>query len=94
MPDMILASKQTMDKLSAEDQQIIFDCAKEAEVWHRDAWEASEAKNAKIAEEKGCTLTTLTDEEVKLFQDAVAPMYDSFLNADQKAIVERVQALG
>ena len=94
MPDMILASKQTMDKLSAEDQQIIFDCAKEAEVWHRYAWEASEAKNAKIAEEKGCTLTTLTDEEVKLFQDAVAPMYDSFLNADQKAIVERVQALG
>ena len=60
MPDMILASKQTMDKLSAEDQQIIFDCAKEAEVWHRDAWEASEAKNAEIAIEKGCTLTTLT----------------------------------
>ena len=47
-----------------------------------------------LAEEKGCTLTTLTDEEVKLFQDAVAPMYDTFLNADQKAIVERVQALG
>ena len=56
--------------------------------------EESEAKNAKIAEEKGCTLTTLTDEELKAFQDAVAPMYDSFLDADQKAIVERVQALG
>ena len=94
MPDMILASKQTMDKLSAEDQQIIFECAKEAEVWHRDAWEDSEAKNAKIAEEKGCTLTTLTDDELKAFQEAVAPMYDSFLNAEQKAIVERVQALG
>lgn len=94
MPDMILASKQTMDKLSAEDQQIIFDCAKEAEAWHRDAWEASEAENAKIAEEKGCTLTVLTDDEVKAFQDAVAPMYDSFLNDEQKAIVERVQALG
>ena len=49
---------------------------------------------AKIAEEKGCTLTTLTDEEVKEFQDAVAPMYDTFLNDEQKAIVERVQALG
>ena len=94
MPDMILASKQTMDKLSAEDQQIIFDCAKEAEIWHRDAWEESEAKNAEIAEEKGCTLTTLTADELKAFQDAVAPMYDSFLDADQKAIVERVQALG
>ncbi len=94
MPDMILASKATMDKLSAEDQQIVFDCAKEAEQWHREAWEASEAKNAKVAEEKGCTLTTLTADEVKLFQDAVAPMYDSFLDADQKAIVERVQALG
>ena len=94
MPDMILASKQTMDKLSAEDQQVIFDCAKEAEVWHRDAWEASEAKNAEIAIEKGCTLTTLTPEEQKAFQEAVSPMYDSFLDADQKAIVERIQALG
>jgi len=94
MPDMILASKQTMDKLSAEDQQVIFDCAKEAEVWHRDAWEASEAKNAEIALEKGCTLTTLTADEQKAFQEAVAPMYDSFLDADQKAIVERIQALG
>lgn len=94
MPDMILASKQTMDKLSAEDQQIIFDCAKEAEVWHRDAWEASEAKNAEIAIEKGCILTTLTDAELKAFQDAVQPMYESFLNDEQRAIVERVRALG
>lgn len=94
MPDMILASKQTMDKLSAEDQQIIFECAKEAEVWHRDAWEESEAKNAKIAEENGCTLTTLTADELEAFQSAVAPMYESFLNDEQKAIVERVQSLG
>ena len=36
----------------------------------------------------------LTDDELKAFQEAVAPMYDSFLNAEQKAIVERVQALG
>ncbi len=93
MPDMILASQQTMDKLSEEDQQIIYECAAEAEAWHRDAWEESEAENAKIAEEKGCTLTTLTDEELQAFKDAVAPMYDSFLDDEQKAIVERVQAL-
>lgn len=93
MPDMILASKQTMDKLSPEDQKIILDCAKEAETWHRDAWEESEAKNAKIAEENGCTLTVLTEEEMKAFQDAVAPMYESFLNADQKAIVERIRSM-
>lgn len=94
MPDMILASKQTMDKLSPQDQQIIFDCAGEAEVWHRDAWEESEAKNAEIAREKGCILTTLTDDELQQFKDAVAPMYDSFLNEEQAAIVARVQALG
>lgn len=94
MPDMILASKQTMDKLSAQDQKIILDCAKEAEVWHRDAWEESESRNAQIALENGCTLTVLSNEEVQLFKDAVAPMYDSFLNDAQKAIVARVQALG
>ena len=94
MPDMILASKQTMDSLTAEERQIIFDCAKEAEEWHREAWEASEAKNAAIAQEKGCILTTLTEDEVALFKDAVAPMYDSFLDEEQKALVERVKALG
>ena len=93
MPDMILASKQTWDKLSEEDQALIKACAHEAEVWHKDAWEESEAKNAQIAIEKGCTLTTLTEEEMQAFKDAVAPMYDSYLNEEQKAIVERIQAL-
>mgnify|MGYP002516294788 CR=1 FL=1 len=37
---------------------------------------------------------SLTPEEQKAFQEAVSPMYDSFLDADQKAIVERIQALG
>lgn len=93
MPDMILASKQTMDKLSAEDHAIIKDCAKEAEEWHRNAWEESETKNAKIAEEKGCTLTTLTEDELQQFKDAVQPMYDSFLNKEQKEIVKEIQAV-
>ena len=93
MPDMILASKQTMDKLSAEDQAVIKACAKEAEEWHRNAWEESETKNAKIAEEKGCTLTTLTEDELQQFKDAVRPMYDSFLNKEQKEIVKEIQAV-
>ena len=94
MPDMILASKQTMDKLSDEDQEIIRECAHEAEQWHKEAWEESEEKNAKIAEEKGCTLTTLTDEELQQFKDAVQPMYESFLNEEQNELVSRIQELG
>lgn len=93
MPDMILASKATMDKLSADDQEIIFKCAKEAEEWHKNAWEDSEKKNAQIAKEKGCTLTELTDDELQQFKDAVQPMYDSFLDAEQKEIVKEVQEL-
>lgn len=93
MPDMILASKQTMDKLSAENQQIIKDCAQEASEWHRSAWEDSEAKNAKIAEEKGCTLTTLNEDEIQQFKDAVAPMYENFLDDDQRAILKRAQEM-
>jgi len=38
--------------------------------------------------------TDYSADELKAFQEAVAPMYDSFLNDEQKAIVERVQALG
>lgn len=94
MPDMILASKQTMDKLSAEDQAIIFEAAAEASQWHRVEWEKSEEVNAALAVEKGATLTTLTDDELKAFQDAVAPMYENLLSDEQMEIVARVQALG
>jgi tripartite ATP-independent transporter DctP family solute receptor len=93
MPDMMLASKTTWDKLSGQDQQIILDAALEASQWHRNEWEASEEKNAKIALERGRILTRLTPEELSQFQQAVAPLYSTLLDSEQQALVKRVQAL-
>ena len=93
MPDMILASKATMDKLSADDQALIKKAAHEASLWHRKEWEASEEKNAQLAKEKGCRLTVLTPEQLKSFQDAVVPLYNEFLNDEQRAIIKRVQEI-
>jgi tripartite ATP-independent transporter DctP family solute receptor len=93
MPDMILASKAVWDKLSADDQKIIMDAAAEASLWHRNEWEASEEKNAKIALERGRILTRLTPAELAQFQNAVAPIYGTLLNAEQQALVKRVQSL-
>ena len=56
MPDMILASKQQPWTSSPQtiSRNHLRLRKKEAEEWHRTAWEESEAKNAKIAEERGC----------------------------------------
>lgn len=91
MPDMILASKTTMEKLSKTEQQMIKAAAHESSLWHRDAWEDSEKRNAKIAEEKGCTLVTLSPQELADFQNAVAPLYKEFLNYEEQEIVKKVQ---
>ncbi|MDR1932556.1 MAG: TRAP transporter substrate-binding protein [Spirochaetales bacterium] len=93
MPDMLLASKIVWDKIPSADQALILECAEEASKWHRNEWEASEAKNAKIALDRGRILTTLKPEELAQFQKAVEPMYKTLLNSEQQAIVKQVQAL-
>lgn len=88
VPEMILASKATMDKLSAQDQAIVKEAAKEAALFEREEWLKEEQKAEKEAVAKGSTITKLTAEEKQLFQDAVKPMYDQY--SDRKDIIDQI----
>lgn len=68
IPEMIIASKSAMDSISAEDQQIIRDCAKEISTQQIKAMKDYEAKAIETAEAEGCTITYLSDEALKEFQ--------------------------
>lgn len=71
IPEMIIASKKSLDKLSKDDQAIIMECAKESTAKQIKLWKAYEEESIKTAKKEGCTITYLNVDQVALFQKAV-----------------------
>ncbi len=90
VPEMQLISKATMEKLSAEDQQIIRDAAKESAKVERELWSQREKDSEKKVREGGSEITKLADGELAKFQAAMEPLYTEF-TADYKDIVEAIR---
>jgi tripartite ATP-independent transporter DctP family solute receptor len=75
-----VGSPKFWDGLSAEDQQLVKDCAKQAMDFQRETARASE--EAILGEfEETMTITKLNDEEIQAFKDAVQPVYDKWYDA-------------
>jgi TRAP-type C4-dicarboxylate transport system substrate-binding protein len=88
---MIIASKITMDKLSAEDQAIIKKAAKESQAVQIAAWADYEKKSEAKVRAAGSQINKINDQAE--FAAAMAPLYESQLNAEQKAWVEKIKAV-
>lgn len=91
IPEMIVASSKTMNSLSAEDQQIIRECALEVSKLQRQWMQEYDKKAIEEAEAAGCTITYLTEEQVAQFQSVAEP-----INADVSSayidIINRIKA--
>lgn len=72
---MILFSQSTMDKLSAEQQQILLDAAKEVADYERSLCEDSEAEQIAEMEKEGIQVTY---PDVAPFQEALSSVYETF----------------
>ena len=98
MPDMILASKQTMDKLSADDQQLIRDVMVEAQnEGRKHTAELADGFIQKVEDDAGTKVIYLTDDELKAFQDKVKepiwPMVEKQMGTDAyNALISFVEA--
>lgn len=92
MTDMLVASSQSLRRLSESDRELIFTCAREAAAWQRERWIAAEVRAMMHASHNGCYMTLIDDDEVARFREAAMPVYDS-LTAEQQAIVDEVLAL-
>lgn len=80
--DLFIANTKIWESLDDNTRALLTDCAVEACNWGRDTLEAEEADTVAMFEEKGMTITTLTDEEKAGFADAIsdwkAGMIDQF----------------
>lgn len=91
-PDLLVMSQQIWDELSAEDQKIIRQAARESVVYEREIYEAYEAEALKKVQDAGITLTVLTPEQQQEFIDATASMAQTFC-ADYLDDVEKLREM-
>ena len=90
IPELVVYSRASWQKLSPEDQALIKKLSKEMQAEQRVLW--YEAENAAIAKMKAAGTEIITDIDKKPFQDAVKPVWDKY-GAKYAAMVKRIEAV-
>ena len=90
IPEMQIISKQTMDKLSPEDQKIIRECAAESAKYERQLWAEREKSSEEKVKAGGATITRLSDEARAEFVKAVQPLYEQY-GAEYKDLIQKIR---
>lgn len=89
-PEVLVMSKRSFEKLSAEDQKIVREAAKESVGKMRELWVAREKASEAKVREAGSVITTV---DKAPFIAAMKPVYDKFVtDAKMKDLVARIQA--
>lgn len=79
IPGVLFMSKKVWDQISAEDQQIILEAAKESEAIQMEEYDKySNVAMEKVKATGENEVITLSDEDRKLFQEKVQPLYDNY----------------
>ncbi len=92
IPECLCINKGLWDSLSAEDQEIVRQAARESAELQRKLWaERAEASREKVVA-AGVKYNDIADKAA--FQAAMAPVYDAFLekNPEIRPLVEKIQA--
>ena len=91
-PEMILVNTELWNSFTPAEQKIIKDGAMEGARVERAEWLAAEKTYEAQARSSGCTITDLTPEQFRLFQDALMPLYDQPAYVPFADLIRRVRA--
>lgn len=90
-PEILVISKMSWDKLSADDQKVLKEAAKESVVKMRELWTAREKASEETVRAAGANVITVDKAE---FSAAMKPVYDRFVTDPQmKDLLERIRAI-
>ena len=92
VPEITVGSKKVFDKLSKEDQAIIFKAAKDAVAYQIKLWNDFEKLAEKTVREKGSIITEVNPAEKQKFMDAMKPLYDK-QPPEIMAVVNKIRAV-
>lgn len=80
VPDMVIVSKKSLEKLTPEQQQIIFDAAELANEFEVKAWAETTENTKEQAEEMGVQFNEV---DLPAFQAKVLPIHEQFLTTPE-----------
>jgi tripartite ATP-independent transporter DctP family solute receptor len=89
VPEMLVFSRASWDKLSPEDQGLIKKFAREAQLDERQLWKKVEADAMTRMKAAGIEIIPIADK--KPFQDAVKPVWDKY-GAKYADLIKQIQA--
>jgi TRAP-type C4-dicarboxylate transport system substrate-binding protein len=92
IPEILVFSKKVWETLSPEDQALIMKFAKEAQLEERELWMAKEQESIEDMKAHNVTITEISAEEKKRFQDAMKPVWDQY-GSKYTALLEQIQAV-
>jgi len=78
IPEILAFSKKVWDSLSPEDQALVAKLAKEAQLEQRELWMAKEQASIEDMKAHNVTITEISADEKKRFQDAMKPVWDKY----------------
>lgn len=91
VPEVLVISQIAMDRLSAEDQDLIRAAAKDSVPFMRELWSAREAESEARMIDAGVEI--VRDIDKTPFIEAMVPVYEQFVTTDTlRDLVERIQA--
>lgn len=91
VPEVLVMSKKSWDKLSAEDQALIRQAAKDSVQHMRKLWAEREAASEAKVREAGVKIVNNIDKTP--FIEAMKPVYEKYVTSDKlKDLVARIQA--
>jgi TRAP-type C4-dicarboxylate transport system substrate-binding protein len=91
-PHILLINKKLFDSFPASDQKIILEAAQESAKFQRALNRKMNAEQVENLKKAGMTVTTLTPEQVKVFQDATKSVYDEWVPKIGQGMVAEFQA--
>lgn len=90
--DMLIMSEKSKEKVTAEQLQIIEECAAESSQYQRELWAKSEEEARQQCIDAGCTIIDLTDEERQSYMDCVTELNAQF-GEEYKDILDKIAAM-
>jgi tripartite ATP-independent transporter DctP family solute receptor len=90
VPEVLVMSKSSWDKLAPEDQVIVRQAARDSVVKMRELWDAQEKKSRDLVEKAGVKVSEIDKQPLI---DAMKPVYDKYLSTPAlKDLAARIQA--
>ncbi|MGN7773810.1 TRAP transporter substrate-binding protein [Phyllobacterium sp. 22552] len=90
VPEVLVMSKSSWDKLTPEDQAIFRQAAKDSVVKMRELWDAREKKSREIVEAAGVKINEIDKQPLI---DAMKPVHEKYLSTPElKDMAARIQA--